>query len=197
MSEANPGRLHRVDPSVLDDDPFWSVVRRRHPDLDVVVLPDASTGPDAAGPPASVDEVRRAAVALQEAWRWIRPMLAEHGEPAPPSIRWQESAGQRSLVLKKAVTEIGQEAGTELLQRLVVQLGDLGWMLHPGGRDGLPVLRATDGQVAVEAIAGPGATVVTLTSVPLAVTSEVAPEVATEVAQAVLDDLRTEVASWE
>lgn len=189
MSEANPGRLHRVDPSVLDDDPFWSVVRRRHPDLDVVVLPDASTGPDAAGPPVSVEEVRRAAVALQEAWRWIRPMLAEHGEPAPPSIRWQESAGQRSLVLKKAVTGIGQEAGTELLQRLVVQLGDQGWMLHPGGRDGLPVLRATDGQVAIEAIAGPGATVVTFASVPL--------RVAPEVAQVVVDDLRAEVASWQ
>lgn len=116
-------------------------------------------------------------------------MLAEHGEPAPPSIRWQESAGQRSLVLKKAVTGIGQEAGTELLQRLVVQLGDQGWMLHPGGRDGLPVLRATDGQVAIEAIAGPGATVVTFASVPL--------RVAPEVAQVVVDDLRAEVASWQ
>ncbi|MFC7503627.1 hypothetical protein, partial [Nocardioides sp. GCM10030258] len=134
--------------------------------------------------------MRRAAAALQETWRGIRPVVAEHADPAPPSIRWQQAEGQRCLVLKKAVTGIGQEAGTELLQRLFVHLGEQGWMLHPGGRDGLPVLRATDGQVAVEAIAGPGATVVTLTSVPLAVTSELAPEVV----QAVLDDLRTEVA---
>ncbi len=190
MSEANPGRFHRVDPTVVDDDPFWSVVRRRHPDLEVVLLPEEPLGePGAVDPPASIEEVHRAVVALQEAWRGIRPLLAEHADPAPPSIRWQEAEGQRSLILRKAVPGIGQEAGTELLQRFFVHLGERGWMLHPGGRDGLPVLRATDGQVALEAVAGPGATVVTLGGVPLAV--------APDAAKAAADDLRAEVASWE
>ncbi|WP_182379948.1 hypothetical protein [Nocardioides sp. WS12] len=192
MTEANPGRFHRVDPDVLDDDPFWSEVRRRHPDVDIVLLPpdpspDPSPDPDLA--PASDTEVRRAAVAVQEVWRGVRPLLAGFGPLAPPSVRWREAEGRRSLILQKALPGIDQQRGTELLMTLLVHLGERGWALQPGVRDGLPTLRATDGAAAVEAVAGPGATVMTLTGVPLVLT--------VEVAQLVKDEVRAEVASWE
>lgn len=97
--------------------------------------------------------------------------------------------GQSSLVLRKALTGVAQDEGTNLLLSCLLHLGEQGWALHPGARDGLPMLRATDGQVAVEAVAGPGATVVTLTSVPLRVSADVA--------QVVKDEVRAEVASWQ
>lgn len=190
MTEANPGRFHRVDPAVLDDDPFWSEVRRRHPDVDIVLLPPDLTpdlAPDLA--PASDTEVRRAAVAVQEVWRGVGPLLTGFGPLAPPSVRWREAEGRRSLILQKALPGIDQQSGTEFLMTLLVHLGERGWALQPGVRDGLPTLRATDGAAAVEAVAGPGATVVTLTGVPLVLTADVA--------QLVKDEVRAEVASWE
>lgn len=194
MNEANPGRFHRVDPVVLDDDPFWSVVRRRHPEVDVVLLPAEPLDQPLDQLPAEpldqpLDQARGAADAVREVWRGLRPLLAGDGPLAPPSVRWREGRGQSSLVLKKALPGIAQEEGTELLLRCLVHLGEQGWALHPGARDGLPMLRATDGQVAIEAVAGPGATVVTLTSVPLVVTAGVA--------QLVKDEVRAEVASWQ
>lgn len=45
MTEGLLGPFRKVDPRVVDDDPFWSVVRRRHPDVDLVLLPDAPGDP--------------------------------------------------------------------------------------------------------------------------------------------------------
>ncbi|MGF2948610.1 hypothetical protein [Microbacterium alcoholitolerans] len=40
----------------VDSDPFWSVVRRRHPDLDIVVLPPAPPRPAESGGPLRAPE---------------------------------------------------------------------------------------------------------------------------------------------
>jgi hypothetical protein len=37
MDDTELGLFRRVDPAVVDDDPNWSVLRRRHPDVDLVL----------------------------------------------------------------------------------------------------------------------------------------------------------------
>lgn len=160
MTEANPGRFHRVDPAVVQDDPFWSVVRRRHPDVDVVLLP-----PDRAeelGQQAPLELVRASADAVVEAWRMLRPLVLAAGETGLPSVRWGSGGAGHALIIETAVRGIGQDDGTDLLRAAALTLGRAGWRLRPTTRDDLPALDATDGRTDLRAVAGPGATVLTI-----------------------------------
>lgn len=186
MTEANPGRFHRVDPAVLDDDPFWSVVRRRHPEVDVVLLPG---DPEEPGPGAPLDRVREVADAAVEAWRLLRPLVVAAGDAHSPSVRWGAHDAGHALVIEKAVTGIGQESGTDLLRAVVAVLGEAGWRMRPTTRDDLPAVDATDGRADLRAVAGPGATVLTIASgvLPVEVTDR----------EAVVADVQEVVASWQ
>lgn len=186
MTEANLGRLRRVDPTVLEDDPFWAVVRRRHPDVDIVLMPDDDTTP---GPGASVERVRAEADAAIEAWRLVRPLVLAADESAAPSVRWGRRDAGDALIIEKAVVGIGQPDGTDLLRALAVVLGRAGWRLRPTTRDGRPALDATDGRLDVRAEAGPGATILTIATGLLLVDAGVRDTVAASV--------REEVASWQ
>lgn len=44
--------MSNFDDDALKDDPFWSVVRRRHPDIDIVILPQEPGPVDESGLPA-------------------------------------------------------------------------------------------------------------------------------------------------
>ncbi|MCX6402134.1 MAG: hypothetical protein NTX33_19655 [Propionibacteriales bacterium] len=187
MTEAIPGRFHRVDPTVVEDDPFWSVVRRRHPDVEIVLMPDDDPAP---GPGAPVERVREEAVAAIGAWRLLRPVvLAVVDEPAEPSVRWSSRTAGDALVIEKAVAGIGQEDGTDLLRAVTVVLGRAGWRLRPTTRDGLPALDATNGRIDVRADAGPGATVLTIATGLMPVDADVRDAVAAGV--------REELSSWQ
>jgi len=159
--------FRRVDPRTLDDDPFWSRVRRRHPDVDVVLVPpdrsDAAPSLPSATP-ATPNEIGTMLSAVGELWRSVvRPLLDGAGATAPPSIRWRRRADGCSVVVQKALPGVGQEVGTDLLRALVHALHDRGWSIDPGTAAGeLPALRASDGTRLLDAVAGPGATVVTL-----------------------------------
>lgn len=164
------GSFRQVDPATLDDDPFWAVMRERHPDLDVIVLPPE---PPAASSPRltqPLSEVQEAAAELVAAWRLVQPLVA-HADPTEPdrgpSVRWEDREGD-VLLLQRAIQGIGQDAGTALLRSLVTTLGDAGWRLRAGSRRGMPLLEAIDGSVHLDAVAGPGATVLTLTGDALA-----------------------------
>lgn len=103
------------DPSALDfvrgapaarqvaEDPFWSTVVRRHPDVDVVVLPpEAAAAPDVPADEPRVDpEVARGALRGRMAALWSA--LGLEAEPhhlddawlaggAPGTLRWQGTA---------------------------------------------------------------------------------------------------------
>lgn len=158
---ADLGLLRQVDPAAVDDDPFWSVVRQRHPDVTLVLLPEEPP-PDAdPDPPADPDAVRRAADAVRELWAdLVQPLVVAQGVEGPPRERRRDDG--RVLVVEKALVGIGEAAGTQLLRQLVRELSGRGWAVGPGTRRGLPTLRATDGERTLDAAAGPAATVVTL-----------------------------------
>lgn len=156
-----------VDPAVLDTDPFWGPVRQRHPDLDVIILPP-DVEPERVIQPLA--EVREAAAEVLATWRLLQPLVgvADTHEPGRgPSVRWEHRDGD-VLVVQRALIGIGQDAGTAFLREVVLALGEAGWRLRPGRRQGLPLLDATDGNLHVEAVAGPGATVLTITGPGLA-----------------------------
>lgn len=152
-----------VDPAVLDADPFWSAVREQHPELDVILLPATEPEPDAA-PAQPIEELRAAAADLIAAWRLLQPLVHEADAADPdrgPSVRWEHHDAD-VLILQRALKGIGQDAGTELLRTTVSVLGRAGWLLRPGTRRGLPLLDAISGRLHLDAVAGPGATVLTL-----------------------------------
>ena len=179
---------------VVDDDPFWSVVRRRHPDVDIVLLPPdgrAQGQGDGAGTTstASLDLVRAAADGVVAAWSLLRPLVAEAGATEQPSVRWGSGGGDEvALVIEKAVAGIGQESGTALLREITATLARAGWRLRPGMRGDLPLLEATDGHTDVVAVAGPGATVLTIASGVL--------PVADPDRETAADEVRAVVGSW-
>lgn len=164
------GHFRKVDPAVVDGDPFWSVVRRRHPDVDIVLLPDDAAPP--ADPPPSVDPAALAAVVdrVLATWTLLAPLVAADGEEAAPTVRWAQGRDGHALLVEKGIRGLGADGGTALLRAIAVALGQEGWRLAPGRRQELPLLRATDGLLDLEAQAGPGATVLTLASGVLPVT---------------------------
>ena len=147
---------------MVDDDPFWSVVRQRHPDVTLVLLPEEPPPPDAASAePTDPDAVRRAADAVRDSWAdLVQPLVVAQGVEGPPRERWRDEG--RVLVVEKALIGIGEGAGTDVLRALFRELSGRGWAVGPGTRRGMPTLRATDGERALDAVAGPGATVLTL-----------------------------------
>lgn len=189
--------LRQVDPSVVGDDPFWSTVIEDHPAATYVVLPPPAVPPDDAPLPgaAAEDEVRQVLTATYDAWSLLAPLVAEAGQTDDPAVRWRGPADRRRLVVRIALVGIGREAGVDLLARAGAHLGLTGWLLAPERLADRSVLRAHDPApmapsasggpvVELEAVAGDGATVLTLRGRPLAVTREVA------------DRLLGEVASW-
>lgn len=179
------GQLHhvdRVDPSVLDDDPFWSVVRRRHPEATVVLVPPAVTPPDDAGP--TPDELRAIAGSAHAAWRLVAPLVASVGDDGAPTVSWRGRAEGHALVLQKALRGLGSAGGTELLRAVAAVLGREGWLLRPSARDGVAVLDGRGEGVELRAEAGAGATVLTFATPVLAVGA------------AARSALREEVRSW-
>ncbi|HWJ80719.1 MAG TPA: hypothetical protein VNS55_00675 [Nocardioides sp.] len=174
--------LRRTDPSVVGNDPFWAVVRERHPDATLVLLP-----PEPPGPPehtTSLDDARSAVDNVGRAWTAVAPLLEAYGAAGPPSIGWRGRPGGRALVLEASLVGIGEEAGTEALRAVAARLDSEGWRFWPGTRSGHALLRATDGTARLDAEAGPAATVVTLATAPL------------RLSEADRSLLRTEARSW-
>ncbi|MBU2696080.1 hypothetical protein [Pimelobacter sp. 30-1] len=154
----------------LDGDPFWSVVRRRHPDLTVVLLPEAGVGePPPATPP---DELDRHLARLSAAWALLAPLLTEAATtptspPSPPSVRWASRTRPDgvALVAERSLTGLGPDGGTDLLRRVAWRLGAHEWrMVATTDNDGRPVLRASDGVLHLEAEAGAVVTVLALST---------------------------------
>ncbi|MBM9459551.1 hypothetical protein JK386_06525 [Nocardioides sp. zg-536] len=179
MNEANLGSFRPADPSVLDDDPFWSVVRRRHPDVDVVLLadpPDPDPHPDPDGPSdragsaTDLATLRTVADELLTAWHAVAPLLPPGTGPAPgapdapgvPAVRWSARDGAHALLLVKAVRDTDLATGTDLLRRIAFDLGGRGWRLAPSGDEEQAVLDAAGGLVDLHAVAGRAATTLML-----------------------------------
>lgn len=168
MTDEELGPFEKADPTVVADDPFWAAVRRRHPDVDIVLLTEdaeaepAGTGAVGPGRTASVEVVRQVTDEVTRAWQSLAPLMAARGAAEAPSVRWSPRDGRNALVVEKAVHGLGEDGGTELLRDVAFRLGADGWRLRPTTRGTRPMLHATNGLVDLRAEAGAGATVITL-----------------------------------
>lgn len=193
MTEEELGSYRKVDPAVVHDDPFWSEVRSRHPDLDIVLLQppavDDREGDPVPTPTVPVDVVRTVADQAARTWRGLAALVAERGVTDPPSVRWARNGGAgEALLVEKAVAGLGEAGGTALLRDVASRLGADGWRLQATTRDDRPLLRATNGLIDLQAEAGAGATVITLATGLMSVAE------ADRVV--VRDEVREEVAAW-
>ncbi len=179
------GLLRRVDPAVVDDDPFWSVVRQRHPDVAIVLLPDDPAPPGRVGPSLASEALTAVGERVVATWAELGPLVTAGGELVEPSVGWSPAGDGHALVVEAAVRGLGQDGGTDLLRTVLGALGAQGWRFAPGSRAGLPLLRATDGLLDLEGVAGPGAVVLTLATGVLPVTEPERVVVQARVAEAV------------
>ena len=151
------------DPAAAD--PFFRVLRERHPDVDVVLLPpilprpadaDAWDGdPDAVADDA-LDALRMLGVAL--------------GTDLPAGVRfWKhhdEAAQQHLTVATSFAAAPGREVAE--LRRTGQALLDLGWQARPLEREDRPTLEARRDGHRLVAFAVDGGIDLTLTSRPVA-----------------------------
>lgn len=157
-----------LDPSL--DDPFFSELRRKHPDVDVVLLPPVDPAPPAQ-PPATTGQAvatRRHALAVLDAL-WTRVGLTLD----PPAEAWWQQANPHlyRFVVKNAVTGLDAGTGPEVTGRLARALLDLGWEPQPSPAD-QPALLARVGSLDVSVTGFDTAVSVEITSDPLHLTPD-------------------------
>lgn len=163
--------MRNVPPAVLDDDPFWSVVRRRHPDVDVVLLGPATPPQDDADvtTPLPAATVREVALLVGQTWASLAPAVTRAaGEPRTPTVSWRQRGTthpRHALVVTCGLPAIGRRAGVVLLRDVTGSLLDAGWAIQATTTpDQVARLDARGGVVDVRGEAGPGATVLRIAS---------------------------------
>ena len=154
--------MARPDPTATD--PFFRVLRERHPDVDVVLLPPTQprpADPDAwsGDPDAVADDAREA----------LRVLGVSLGTDLPAGVRfWKhhEEAAQQHLVVVTSFAAPGREVPE--LRRVGQALLDLGWRAAPLEREDRPTLEAhRDGHRLIAHVVEGGVDLV-LTSRPVA-----------------------------
>ena len=174
--------LRQVDPATVDD-PFWATVIQEHPAATYVLLP-----PDPPPPPGQLerDEVRRRVRRAADAWRLLTPLTTHLGEPDAPTAAWRGTPGAQRFVIKRSWVGIGRDAGVDLLARIGVTVGLDGWVLLPRRYADRSVLEARDDAAAptveIDAVAGEGATFLTVATAATAVATPDAAPIAEEAA---------------
>ena len=150
------------DPAAAD--PFFRVLRERHPDVDVVLLP--AILPRAADADAWDGDPEAVADDALEALRMLGVAL---GTDLPPGVRfWKrhDEAAQQHLTVTTALP--APERQVAELRRMGQALLDLGWQAHPLEREDRPTLEARrDGHRLVASVVDDGIDLV-LTSRPVA-----------------------------
>ena len=126
---------------IVANDPFWSVVRRRHPDVDIVVLPP-DDAPDLTPEPGAAPVHTGAARAEFEGD--VAALWDRLGQPAGrPVVRWTPAPNRGAVALEGRITaeHVDPEDATATLHRAAERLGAEGWhVLVPP--DGLPRVAA-------------------------------------------------------
>ena len=162
-----------MDPH-LTADPFWAPVRRRHPDVDLALLPPEAPppGPTADDPGAAADviaAVAAARAAVDDAVGALWPPLVG-GAPPRSAVAFGTTEGTVVVRVRASARHV---ADPGLLARLRELLEQQGWRPRraegevariTGGRDGL--------RVRASYAAGSGAFLVEVASAPLAVGAE-------------------------
>lgn len=109
-----------------DADPFWSVVRRRHPDLDIVLLPPESPEPAESGLQHRAPEpfARTQLADMDDLWA----TLVGHGVPRRDA-KWIPGPTRDSVRHTVTITleEVSSTAGIGHLREAIALLEDAGW----------------------------------------------------------------------
>jgi hypothetical protein len=128
-------------------DPFWSVVRRRHPDVDIVLLPPSSgSGGRVATEPPLVDPVDESAVQEAESARLWEACVGPVGPEVARTSRWipGSTAGTSRHETTWRLDGVEGVEATTAVQRGARVLADEGWhVLAPD--DGMPRVLAGRG----------------------------------------------------
>ncbi|WP_370201119.1 hypothetical protein [Aeromicrobium sp.] len=140
-------------------DPFWGVVRRRHPDVDLVLL----TGRSPLDPPAaepddaiSLDEARKIERGVDDAYGSIRHLLPPD-TPAPTRL-WRAADGGHAYLNEKALRGLAGPRAVVTLRALARALQDRGWEVAASGDEARPHLMSTNGWIDLDVRSGAAAT---------------------------------------
>lgn len=135
----------------VEADPFWSVVRRRHPDLDLVLLPPEAAESAAAAPPlAPVADVDAEAARFDDRATGLWRRLVD-AEPPPAQTRWLAGDSRDAVRREVRFTREGADPveDTVALRAAAETLRAEGWrVLAPP--DGMPRVLAShdaDGRI--------------------------------------------------
>lgn len=129
--------------AAVSNDPFWSVVRRRHPDLDIVVLPQTAPSPAESGRQAreSAPFAEDQAALADDLWTRLvgdgRPNRASGWIPGPT----HDSVRHRVTL---TLQEVNADAGIAHLRTAAALLAAAGWKVFtpPTGMPRLSAERA-------------------------------------------------------
>ncbi|MGB3374245.1 MAG: hypothetical protein WBA87_03800 [Microbacterium sp.] len=112
----------------IDADPFWSVVRRRNPDLDIVLLPADQPSPAESGQPHRASEPFALMQVVDADELWAN--LVGHGMPRRSAL-WTPGPTRDSV--RHAVTltldEVSDTAGIGHLREAGERLAVEGWQV--------------------------------------------------------------------
>ena len=119
--------MRRANDGVLGDEPYFRVLRERHPDVDLVILPPIDTDrPDL--PLATSDDV---ATTVRTARAALDALLEAVGHPAPDARheawRFEDSAFVRTFVVRAALRGLPDGAARPLLRHIGDTLLAQGW----------------------------------------------------------------------
>lgn len=122
--------MTRTPRQIVAEDPFWSVVRRRDPDLNVVVLPPAGPRPkDSGRPPQDAPAfAERCAASARDLWcRLLR--LDDDADAPPARARWIPGPTRDSVRHEATLTaeDVEPDAIPELMRRTADVLEHEGW----------------------------------------------------------------------
>jgi hypothetical protein len=159
------------------DDPFFAAIRRRHPDVDLVVLPPDPPAEDPLAPVDDADVVRAVELvgrAAAELWAAVAPLTQ-----ADPETRLRYADRESDVCVVAQVAEKRSD-GYALLVRLRHELEERGWdVLRPPGPDGALERLAAErdgGRLVASYAEASGAVLLSISSAPLPVGVERARE---------------------
>ena len=127
----------------MAQDPFWGVVRRRRPDVDLVLLTGRSPLDP---PPAGVDD----------AYASIRHLLPPD-TPSPTRL-WRAADGGHAYLNEKALRGLAGPRAVVTLRALARSLQERGWEIGATGDEHRPHLMATNGWIDLDVRSGAAAT---------------------------------------
>lgn len=151
------------DPALAD--PMFHELRRRHPDVDVVLLP--APEPDSHPPLASTGQVRALRAHVDAVLATLSRRLGVQPRESL-GLWWQQAhpLAHRRVVRAAFVSGSPDRPPSDLLRTVADELVALGWETRPAA-DGSPRVRAVADPVEVVAEATGSALAVRLTSTPL------------------------------